>query len=68
MYISEQDLNIYFLEKNDMMLPCPALPAGFFALAVEESFEEDGAAFFGGGASSSEKDSQPGSLTVTLKS
>lgn len=48
-----------------MMLPCPALPAGFLDLAAG-SFEGAGAAFFdGGGASSSEKDSHPGSWIVT---
>lgn len=56
---------LHFLEKNDMMLPCPDLPAGL-ALVVELAVELAEGFFLGGGAgSSSEKDSQPGSSTVT---
>jgi hypothetical protein len=53
------------LPKNDIILPCPVLAAGFFAFVVVE--EEDCTFGFGaGGGSSSEKDSHAGSSFVTV--
>lgn len=49
----------YFLEKNDIMLPCP-LGAAFLGFAEGADFSICGLAFDdAGGVSSSEKDSQP---------
>jgi hypothetical protein len=56
--------HVHFFPKNDMILPCPALAAGFFAFVA---VEEDCIFGFGGGAgSSSEKDSHTGSSFVTV--
>jgi hypothetical protein len=53
----------YFFPKNDMMFPCPAFAAGFFAL---DAVVEDCTLDLGGATgSSSEKDSQTGSSFVT---
>lgn len=57
-YLDIQQYRPHFLEKNDMIFPCPA----FFPGALTAAF------FFGGGAgSSSEKDSHAGSSTVTKR-
>lgn len=39
----------HFLEKNDMMLPWPTLPAAFFALGPEDDGVDVGVAFLAGG-------------------
>ena len=57
----------YFLEKKDMILPWP-FGAPFFGFVVELPAELAGVVVFGldaGGASSSENDSQAASCTVT---
>lgn len=55
----------HFLEKNDIMLPCP-LGAAFLGFAEDAVFSVCGLAFDARGVSSSEKDSQPCSWIVTV--
>ncbi len=63
------NLSAHFLEKKDIILPCPFGPP-FLALAVcvdgaELVVELVVLGLVGGGGSSSEKDSQPASWIVT---
>lgn len=55
----------HFLPKNDIMLPCPALPDPFFDLSELGGIDDDGFSFVITG-SSSENDSQAGSSRVTV--
>jgi len=54
---------LYFFPKNDMIFPCPAFAAGFFAL--DAVVEDCTLGLRGATGSSSEKDSHTGSSFVT---
>jgi len=56
----------HFLANQDIMLPCPPFPPFFGLVACVAGAKLVALGFEGGGGSSSEKDSQAGSVTVTL--